>query len=125
VIDLTDEDRELLRKLEEELWRAETRFDRHRMEELIAGDFFEFGRSGRVSQREDTLDVPRGPIDAVLPLPNFQARLLTPAVAQVIYNSAVTYDGIVYHARRSSIWSRTETGWRLRFHQGTQFKDGA
>jgi hypothetical protein len=92
-----------LHKLEEELWREETRFDRRRMEEVIAGDFFEFGRSGRVYRRQDTLDMPRGPIDAVLPLANFRARLLAPGVAQVTYDSAVTYAGVVQHARRSSI----------------------
>ena len=43
--ELTAEDRELLQRLEEELWREETRFDLSRMEEVIAEDFFEFGRS--------------------------------------------------------------------------------
>jgi hypothetical protein len=71
------------------------------MDEVIAEDFVEFGRSGRVYRREDTLAVPRRPIDAVLPLPDFRARLLAPGVAQVTYNSAITYDGVVYHARRS------------------------
>src|SRR5262249_48626193 len=92
---------EVLRKLEEELWREETRFDRRRMEEVIAGDFFEFGRSGRVYRREDTLAISRGPIDAVLPLPNFQARLLATDVAQVTYDSAVTYDGVVFTRTRA------------------------
>ena len=94
-------------------------FDIQRMEEVLAPDFFEFGRSGRFYRREDTLAVLRGPIDAVLPLSDFKARLLTQDLAQVTYNSAVTYDGAVLRARRSSIWSRTPNGWVLRFHQGT------
>jgi hypothetical protein len=123
VITLTTDEVEHLRELEEELWREETRFSPQRMDEVIAEDFFEFGRSGRVYRREDTLAIPRQPIDAVLPLPDFKARLLGRDVAQVTYNSAVTYDGVVYHARRSSIWSRTGAGagWTLRFHQGTPF----
>ena len=116
---LSDHDRAILERLEEELWREETRFDLQRMEELLAEDFFEFGRSGRFYRREDTLAVPRGPIAAVLPLPDFRARLLTQDLAQVTYSSAVTYDGAVLHARRSSIWSRARNGWVLRFHQGT------
>jgi len=60
-------------------------------------------------------------IDATLPLPAFRIRLLDPDTAQITYNSAVTYDGVVEHARRSSIWSRTENGWVLRFHQGTPY----
>lgn len=116
---LSDHDRVVLERLEEELWREETRFDLQRMDELLAEDFFEFGRSGRFYRREDTLAVPRGPIDAVLPLPDFRARLLTHDLAHVTYSSAVTYDGAVFHARRSSIWSRARNGWVLRFHQGT------
>ena len=46
--ELTAEDLQLLQCLEEELWREETRFDVSRMEEVIAEDFFEFGRSGRI-----------------------------------------------------------------------------
>ena len=45
------EDQEMLRGLEEELWREETRFDTLRMNNLIADDSLEFGRSGRIYQR--------------------------------------------------------------------------
>ena len=116
---LSQRDRDTLERLEEELWREDTRFDIGRMEELLAPDFVEFGRSGRVYRREDTLAVPRGPIDAVLPLPGFRVRSLSPEIAQVTYDSAVTYGGVIQHARRSSIWSRSAAGWVLRFHQGT------
>jgi hypothetical protein len=65
-----DEHDELCR-LEESLWRAETRFDRDHMNEVLAPDFFEFGQSGRVYRREDTLDVPAQSINATLPLAKF------------------------------------------------------
>ena len=120
-MELSIEDGAILARLEESLWREETRFDARLMSEVIAPDFFEFGRSGRVYQRQDTLAIRRGPIDAVLPLPEFRARLLDRNTAQVTYWSAVTYGGVVEHARRSSIWSRTSSGWVLRFHQGTPF----
>jgi hypothetical protein len=110
-MELSGRDRDELQRLEEYLWRAETRYEDRYMREVMAPDFLEFGRSGRVSRREDSLTVPRRPIDAVLPLPDFSARLLHPDVAQVTYNSAVTYDGVVQRARRSSIWSRTPGGW--------------
>jgi hypothetical protein len=119
---IDNKDREILERLEEELWRQETRFDLHRMNQLIADDFFEFGRSGRVYQRQDTLAIESQTIDAVLPLSEFQVRLLDENTAQVTYNSAVNYDGVVEYARRSSIWSRSINGWVLRFHQGTPFQ---
>jgi hypothetical protein len=123
-MELSAEEREQLQRLEEDLWREETRFDSAYMERVIAGDFFEFGRSGRVYQRSDTLSVSRQPIAAVIPLPDFKARLLSRNVAQVTYNSQVTYNGVVEKARRSSIWSRTADGWVLRFHQGTPYDNG-
>ena len=33
-------DQNTLERLEEELWREDTRFDQQRMNELVAGDFF-------------------------------------------------------------------------------------
>ncbi|NJK70246.1 MAG: DUF4440 domain-containing protein [Microcoleus sp. SU_5_3] len=64
-MEISREDREILERLEEELWREETRFDAQRMNEIIAQDFFEFGRSGRVYQRQDTLASTRKTIDNV------------------------------------------------------------
>ena len=118
-MELSSQERTRLELLEEGLWRADVRFDLKRMDEILAPDFFEFGRSGRVYEREDTLRIPEQPINAKLPLMNFSARLLNSNVAQTTYISAVTYNDVEELANRSSIWSRTEHGWRLRFHQGT------
>ena len=84
---LDDQDLAELERLEEGLWRAEVRFDLERMNEILALDFFEFGRSGRVYRREDTLAVPAGPLNARLPLMNFRARELDANVAPVTYVS--------------------------------------
>jgi hypothetical protein len=122
---LSDADFATLRRLEEVLWIAETRYDNDYMNRIFAADFFEFGRSGRVWSHAEMLGFRSGPkIDVVIPLLDFTARALSDDVAQVTYNSAVTYDGVVQYARRSSIWSRTNTtiGWQLRFHQGTPFQ---
>ena len=118
-MELSRQDLVDLERLEEDLWRVDVRFDLKRMDTILAPDFFEFGRSSRVYTREDTLGTPAEPINAKLPLRDFKARLLDTHVVQVTYVSAVTYDGVEELARRSSIWSRTEHGWQLRFHQGT------
>ena len=44
-----------LQRLEESLWRAETRFDNSYMDAVLAGDFTEFGRYGRTYSRLDIL----------------------------------------------------------------------
>lgn len=121
-MEISSADRETLEHLEQELWRQETRLDKQRMNELIAPDFFEFGRSGRVWQRQDTLAAEPYTKDLVPPLPEFHIRLLDENIAQVSYDSAFRYDGVVEHTHRSSIWSRTTSGWVLRFHQGTPFQ---
>jgi len=119
VPEITDGDYQQLRELEESLWRAERRFDRDYMDATLAPDFFEFGRSGRVYDRSDSLDVESGAIHATLPLPQFAARLIARDVVLVTYVSEVTYGGALERANRSSLWSRHASGWRLRFHQGT------
>ena len=43
-MELSGHDRDIPERLEEELWREETRFDIQRMEDVLAKDFFEFGR---------------------------------------------------------------------------------
>jgi hypothetical protein len=109
-------DEMVLRGLEESLWRAETRFDRAFMETVLAPDFVEFGRSGRIYDREACLAIPAIPLDAELR--DVQLRFLSPDIAQVTYISVVRHETVDV-ANRSSIWSRTGSGWQLRFHQGT------
>ena len=118
-MELSAQDRRELQVLEEGLWRAETRFDSEWMGGILAPGFFEFGRSGRVYSREDTLGMAARPIDAKLPLADFDVRLLSPDIAQVTYTSVETYEGREQVAHRSSVWSRTEDGWQLLFHQAT------
>ena len=124
-VNVSDEDRDTLRQLEEELWREDTRYDRTRMEEVLAEDFFEFGRSGKRYGLDDILAFPREPIEATIPLPKFDVHLLHPDVALVTYVSVVTYKGDVLRANRSSLWSRIAGRWRLRFHQGTDLGHSA
>lgn len=103
------------------MWRGETRFDLMFQETRFAPDFFEFGRSGRVYSRKQIILSEAGEIQAKLPLENLSIRLLDENTAHVTYNSHVEYNGVVEHARRSSIWSRGEEGWVMRFHQGTPY----
>ena len=122
LLEMTAQDRHELTRLEENMWREETRFDMEFMEKHLAPDFFEFGRSGKTYTRAQSLAVPRQPTIAELPLPNLSFRMLNPDTIQLTYFSAVTYEGVIEHGRRSSIWSRTTNGWIMRFHQGTPYQ---
>ena len=113
--------RATLEGLEESLWRKEIRNDRAVMEQLLADDVTEFGRSGRIWRRVDLLG-PVESLDAALPLADFAVRMLDDTTALVTYISQVRrHGGSFEYARRSSIWSNRSTGWVLRFHQGTPF----
>jgi hypothetical protein len=121
-MELVAEDAAELTRLEEAMWTAATRFDAAFQQERFAADFFEFGRSGRIYAREQLVRTEGKEIKARLPLDELRIRRLDEATAQVTYNSHVEYDGVVEHARRSSIWTKTDRGWVMRFHQGTPYE---
>ncbi len=112
---------ETMRELEESLWRTETRFDREYVEKIFSPDFVEFGRSGRVYTRQDTLAAPAKPINVRLPLREFQARMISEDVVLVTYISE-TIDSAPQAGNRSSLWKRTDGRWQIVFHQGTPVK---
>ena len=118
---LNAEDEAQLHALEDSLWRAETRYDRALMEQTFAADFTEIGRSGRAYEREEMFlePDPEAVIDATLPLPGYSVRQIAPDVALATYISEVRYDDEVERGQRSSLWSRINGRWHLRFHQGT------
>jgi hypothetical protein len=115
----TDDDQ--LRDLEESLWRAETRYDAAHVAATFHPDFSEFGQSGAVWTRE-TIAVEGGPIGVELPLPELRVEPVADGVVLVHYVSR-KLDGSG-SANRTSLWLRTEDGWRLRFHQGTPRPQG-
>lgn len=118
------EDFNKLKELEESLWLSVTRFDQAYMNRILSPDFFEFGLSGRIYNREETLTVPPQEIKARLPLKDFSVHLVDTNVFLVTYISEVMYDELEM-GNRSSLWLKTPTSWQLRFHQGTplDFKD--
>jgi hypothetical protein len=122
-MEISDHERAELTELEEAMWRAETRYDPVFQSNRFATDFVEFGRSGRVYTRSQTIqaDPAPGPIYAQLPLDQLHMRCLAPGTVLITYNSHVQMGSTVAHARRSSIWSRCNGQWVMRFHQGTPY----
>ena len=109
-----------LKRLEETLLRPEVRRSRNEMDALLADDFVEYGRSGRIHDKAAILDTTNNPFGGQLSLYGFSAKALAPSVALVKYSTVLRQtDGNELHSLRSSIWSRTERGWQLVFHQGT------
>ncbi len=119
---MKDDDTDTLKRLEESLWRAKTRFDRAYCELVFADEFFEFGRSGRRYTRNEQIfkESDRAPINALTPLPEFKIHEVSDNIALVTYISEVTDGAETLRANRSSLWRKEDKkGWRLVFHQGT------
>lgn len=117
-MNFTDSEISDLQALEESLWRPETRFDHDYMSNLLADDFFEFGRSGKVYTKAESLSAPMQEIRAKLPLADFTIHRIGDDVVLVTYISEVQYETLEI-GNRSSLWHKTHDGWKLKFHQGT------
>jgi len=119
-LQLSDEVVEELKNLEEMLLRPEVRRSRGKMSALLAEDFIEYGRSGRIYDKAAILDSADLPFASRLSMHGFSAKALAPSVVLVRYATVLRRtDGSESHSLRSSIWTRTGSGWRLVFHQGT------
>jgi hypothetical protein len=116
---LSAEDLGQLVRLEESMWLEATRYDPSFMQQALASDFFEFGRSGKRHSRDAVIAAARQEIRVVLPLRDLAVRLISNDAAQVTYISEMEGEAGPQLALRSSIWSKTSKGWQLRFHQGT------
>lgn len=111
-----------LSRLEKELLQEEVRSDPDRLEGYLHDEFLEIGRSGRLYNKRDVLRlVPGARTAAKIRARDFRIHLIADGLALLTYQSS-RVDGAgapMSLARRSSLWQRTDRGWRLRFHQAT------
>lgn len=106
-----------LEQLEASLWLEETRFDVCYMNQILAEEFIEFGRSGRIHTRQEILSTPSQSIRAVMPLQGFKITPVSQDVVMITYVSELHPDPL--RANRSSLWMWRDERWQLFFHQGT------
>jgi hypothetical protein len=114
-----DEDVQLVIDLELRLLEPQVRASTGELDRLLHPDFAEFGASGRKWDRSETIasltkaQPPCGeaPVNAL----EITGTQLADDVVHVTYLSLRDRRC----ALRSSIWRRTNEGWRLYFHQGT------
>lgn len=114
----------LLRGLEESLLQPAVRSSAAAVSRLIADEFEEFGSSGRVYDKAQTVaalteEQKQGP--GVVPVASgFRTSLLADGVALVTYRTERRPpSGPVTRSRRSSIWKQIDGRWQMVFHQGT------
>ncbi|WLQ39210.1 DUF4440 domain-containing protein [Streptomyces laculatispora] len=86
--------------------------------ELLDQEFTEFGASGRRYDRASVLVVTSaGGEEAPAPIAatGMSGALLAPGLVHLTF----TTESNGLRVRRNSIWRRTDSRWRLYFHQGT------
>jgi hypothetical protein len=89
-----------------------------RVEELLAEDFVEFGRSGRIYNKAQILQALSSESAEHITSAEYKVNSLAPGVALVTYKSHRPAREEVY-TLRSSIWRRHGSTWKMIFHQGT------
>jgi ribonuclease HI len=110
-----ESDEEVVARLERELLEPAVRADASRLAELLHPDFEEIGRSGQLWGRDALLQALADERPSAVDL----EVLGTQRVAEgVILLTARTNDDRG-GSLRSSLWLRSGSRWRLRFHQGT------
>ncbi len=115
---------EELKRREPIFHRSEFGTTRADFEDMMHADFWEIGASGRRYSREYVLaELERRyqqPHEDVWETSEFLCRQLAPDVYLFTYT---LIQNKIRKTRRSTIWHRTEVGWKIMFHQGTMVED--
>jgi hypothetical protein len=105
-----------LYELEERLLHPDRSEDRTALIPLLAGDFEEFCPTGRVSNRQQTIDDMLACHPRAATIHHYFVTRLCDTAALSTYR--LTTPSAVTH--RSSLWVFRDERWQLRFHQGTE-----
>ena len=106
----------LIEALERSLLEPCVRSSTAQLNKLIADDFLEFGKSGKVYNKQDCIK----PDENLrkFAVNDFKIKELSKDVMLATYKT--TEDGIA--SLRSSIWKRYGDEWKMIFHQGTKYE---
>lgn len=111
---------EKIRLLEEKLLAPATRHSVAELDELLADDFTEFGRSGNVYDKQVVIGRIQKEETARMTLSDFKIVVLAPDSILATYRATkIAGDGQKSYTLRSSIWRRAGGKWQMFFHQGT------
>ena len=128
---LKEPDVDLFYHLETSLHRPEVRTSALHVAELLTDEFVEFGKSGRVYDRQVTIDALAGEsvsgASIVPQVTDFSVVALSNEVVLVRYRSVRTTVSDArrrFETLRSSIWKLDSGRWQMVFHQGTPVERG-
>lgn len=111
-----------LSALEDELRQVHIRKNKERLLQLLAPEFYEFGRSGRSYTLQEILAHMEAETEELhVHAQDFRLLMLAEGLYLLTYRAADINQGgpATRHTNRSSIWRRSADGWQMVFHQGT------
>ena len=120
---MTKEQLETFYNLETSLHKKKVRNSHEKVSELIADEFMEFGKSGGIFHKQDTLEgLGNETVDLEVKVSDFGARELSPEVVLVTYTASMLDNDKVtmVSTNRSSVWILRDGRWQMTFHQGTK-----
>ncbi|WP_368047623.1 DUF4440 domain-containing protein [Pseudohongiella sp.] len=108
-------------KLEKELHDPSVRKNRSRLDVLLHASFIEIGRSGEIYDKDRILSSLDTDATHKTWSQDFRYQLISDGLVLLTYRSAHVgpCNSLSRFSRSSSLWERTEEGWKLRYHQGT------
>jgi hypothetical protein len=110
----------VVRDLEQQLLTPEVRRSAKATVALLSDEFIEYGSSGRVYNKQQTMENLQHDDSATRTILQFNATTLAPDVILVTYRCTREETGKQpLRTLRCSIWKHIEGRWKMVFHQGT------
>jgi hypothetical protein len=109
-------DEKIIYDLECSLLNPEVRQSKDLLDTYIADEFIEFGSSGTIYNKADTINSLPIEKQRTIDVLNFQINALAENVILATYVSLENGSSTL----RSSIWRNTNAHWEMVFHQGTK-----
>ncbi|HET7579234.1 MAG TPA: nuclear transport factor 2 family protein [Bacillales bacterium] len=111
-----------MKTLQEQLYELENRHlqpavrkSADALGELLADDYIEYGKSGRIFTKKQILESLADSPSPRLVLKDFEVKSLAPGVALTRYR----IESPIKHSLRSMVWKKIDGKWQMVFHQGT------
>ncbi len=110
-----------LKQLEVELLSEAARTNPRRLNELIAGEYLEIGKSGRIYSKPEAIEALKKEEYKEIKITGFKMTPIADSVILAVYTAYQNRadKNTVARSVRSSIWKLFGTGWKIIFHQGT------
>jgi hypothetical protein len=112
---------DILIELELHCLKPEVRSSSQELDKILADDFMEITSTGIAYDKAHALSRIPNDIVPTFTQQNFEIRMLTDGVAQLIYKATIqkVNEESVTYSLRNSIWKLNGNSWQMLFHQGT------